>query len=246
MDIAFVDAPNPASGPIPDDVAPHFSGPYYEWWNAKKDPESGIWIYENAEITLSFLRDFVRLHGPFDGLMGFSQGAATAALLAGSLKCSVRGEEDVMGQEKGPQCSNVNKLSVEEKERVSERDPQSTMSKDGQTATETSELPWPWTSLLSQGSCSNIQDPFLFLFAGIRVRDPRLTKLYASLRDVRSCHVIGDKDPVKVLTNMLIDCFDSPVVIRHSRGHVIPTLRGTELETLKAFLESQSQARSAL
>jgi hypothetical protein len=27
----FIDAPNAASGPIPDDVSPFFAGPYYEW-----------------------------------------------------------------------------------------------------------------------------------------------------------------------------------------------------------------------
>lgn len=27
----FVDAPNAASGPIPDDVSPFFAGPYFEW-----------------------------------------------------------------------------------------------------------------------------------------------------------------------------------------------------------------------
>lgn len=27
----FIDAPNAASGPIPDDVSPFFTGPYYEW-----------------------------------------------------------------------------------------------------------------------------------------------------------------------------------------------------------------------
>lgn len=34
----FIDAPNPASGPIPDDVAPFFSGPYYEWCAAAHAP----------------------------------------------------------------------------------------------------------------------------------------------------------------------------------------------------------------
>ena len=32
----YVDAPNEASGPIPDDVKPYFDGPYFEWWNAEK------------------------------------------------------------------------------------------------------------------------------------------------------------------------------------------------------------------
>jgi len=31
-----VNAPNAASGPIPEDVKPYFDGPYYEWWNAEK------------------------------------------------------------------------------------------------------------------------------------------------------------------------------------------------------------------
>ncbi len=34
VDIVYVDAPHLASGPIPNDVAPFFEGPYYEWWNA--------------------------------------------------------------------------------------------------------------------------------------------------------------------------------------------------------------------
>jgi len=32
----YVNAPNVASGPIPEDVKPYFDGPYYEWWNAEK------------------------------------------------------------------------------------------------------------------------------------------------------------------------------------------------------------------
>ncbi|GAB4813758.1 hypothetical protein N2152v2_000804 [Parachlorella kessleri] len=79
----FADAPNPASGPIPADVAPYFEGPYYEWWNAHKDEAGEGWLYEGYEKTITLLQDVVRLHGPFDGVMGFSQGAAVASLLAG-------------------------------------------------------------------------------------------------------------------------------------------------------------------
>jgi len=32
----YVNAPNEASGLIPEDVKPYFDGPYYEWWNAEK------------------------------------------------------------------------------------------------------------------------------------------------------------------------------------------------------------------
>jgi hypothetical protein len=32
----FITAPNPASGPIPKDVAGTFDGPYYEWFTTEK------------------------------------------------------------------------------------------------------------------------------------------------------------------------------------------------------------------
>jgi hypothetical protein len=32
----FITAPNPASGPIPGDVAGTFEGPYYEWFSTEK------------------------------------------------------------------------------------------------------------------------------------------------------------------------------------------------------------------
>lgn len=32
----FIDAPNPASGQIPKDVAPYFSGPYHEWTTVER------------------------------------------------------------------------------------------------------------------------------------------------------------------------------------------------------------------
>jgi len=74
VEIIFVDAPNPASGPIPDDVAAFFKPPYFEWWNANRNAD-GTWRYDNAAVSLAFLEDVAKLHGPFDGIMGFSQGA---------------------------------------------------------------------------------------------------------------------------------------------------------------------------
>jgi len=80
---------------------------------------------------------------------------------------------------------------------------------------------------------------FLICFAGIRVRDPNLEKYYAALAPVPAVHIIGDRDPVKRMTNHLIEAFDHPVVINHSRGHVIPALAGEDLAKLRNFLEEQ-------
>lgn len=72
-----------------------------------------------------------------------------------------------------------------------------------------------------------------------RVRDPSLECFYAAMRPVPSLHIIGDKDPVKRLTNQLIDSFDHPLVINHTRGHVIPALQPPDLQRVRAFLETQ-------
>ena len=50
-----------------------------------------------------------------------------------------------------------------------------------------------------------------------RVRDPALESMYEAMRSVPSLHIIGDRDPVKPLTNRLIEAFERPVVITHAR-----------------------------
>jgi predicted esterase len=161
--------------PLPPRPPPG-AGPYYEWWNAQRGPD-GAWAYQHADASLAFLQDVCRLHGPFDGAVGFSQGAAAAALLAGMQRA---------------------------------------------------------------GAALDGQPPLklLLLFAGIRVRDPALERYYASLAAVPSLHVIGDRDPVKSMTNRLIEAFDAPLVLSHPRGHVIPSLPPADLARLRAFLEA--------
>ena len=116
IDIVYVNAPNPASGPLPPDVPKDvFPGPYYEWWNAQQargplqiterkrmlfttcscflvivlqikagecilqDPITKEVIrYEGYDDSMAFLKDYIALHGPFDGLLGFSQAGLSA------------------------------------------------------------------------------------------------------------------------------------------------------------------------
>jgi hypothetical protein len=71
------------------------------------------------------------------------------------------------------------------------------------------------------------------------VRDPALECFYTALRPCPSLHILGERDPVKRLTNALIDSFDRPVLISHARGHVIPALPEADLQRLRAFLETR-------
>lgn len=182
IEITFVDAPNPASGPIPDDVAPFFSPPYFEWWNAERNTHTNTWEYKHALKSLAYIEDIAALHGPFDALIGFSQGAAMVSLVA---------------------------------------------------------------ALQKQGKVLQGQPMlrFIICFAGIRVRDPNLQNYYDALKSgIPSLHIIGDKDPVKHMTNDLIASFEEPepIVINHSRGHVIASMRGDDLQRLRSFIEKYS------
>ncbi|HEX4457555.1 MAG TPA: hypothetical protein VIA18_06275 [Polyangia bacterium] len=70
VDFVYVDAPSLAAGD-------------FGWWHAGSD-EAGATRYRGWTRTRDWLRQFWRDNGPFDGVFGFSQGAALAALVAGS------------------------------------------------------------------------------------------------------------------------------------------------------------------
>jgi uncharacterized protein (DUF924 family)/Ran GTPase-activating protein (RanGAP) involved in mRNA processing and transport len=62
--------------------APHAGGAGGRaWWDAVTDSEGGM-RYVGLGASLAHLQDFVASAGPFDGVLGFSQGACLAAILA--------------------------------------------------------------------------------------------------------------------------------------------------------------------
>ncbi|CAK9156251.1 unnamed protein product, partial [Ilex paraguariensis] len=77
LDLVFTDAPYPAQGK--SDVEGIFDPPYYEWFQSSQ----GFTEYYNFEECLEFLEDYMMKHGPFDGLLGFSQGAILSSALPG-------------------------------------------------------------------------------------------------------------------------------------------------------------------
>ncbi|KAJ9177535.1 hypothetical protein P3X46_012746 [Hevea brasiliensis] len=83
LDLVFLDAPFPARGK--SDVEGIFDPPYYEWFQANKD----FTEYSNFGECLAYIENYMIEHGPFDGLLGFSQGAILAAALPGMQKDGV-------------------------------------------------------------------------------------------------------------------------------------------------------------
>ncbi|RAL40628.1 hypothetical protein DM860_006698 [Cuscuta australis] len=77
LDLVFLDAPFPCLGK--SDVEGIFDPPYYEWFQFNKE----FTQYENFYECLEYIEDCMIKEGPFDGLLGFSQGAILSAALPG-------------------------------------------------------------------------------------------------------------------------------------------------------------------
>jgi len=73
-----IDAPKAASGPPQEAVGRMFQAPFFEWWD--KQPGE---VYEGDDASFAHLEAVCQRDGPFDGVLGFSQGAAVAAMLCG-------------------------------------------------------------------------------------------------------------------------------------------------------------------
>ncbi|CAK4067272.1 unnamed protein product [Aphanomyces euteiches] len=80
-----LNAPFPATGPAQEAIRKFFgeSGPYYQWWDAVKVPDfvPEKTTYVGLERTLEFVQRQIHELGPFDVVLGFSQGAALTTLL---------------------------------------------------------------------------------------------------------------------------------------------------------------------
>ncbi|KAL3685174.1 hypothetical protein R1sor_003196 [Riccia sorocarpa] len=75
------DGPFPARGE--SDVKAIFEGPYFEWMQYNK----GWTEFYNYEESLAYIVDYMEKNGPFDGVLGFSQGSVTAGCL---LACQIK------------------------------------------------------------------------------------------------------------------------------------------------------------
>ncbi|GAV67915.1 FSH1 domain-containing protein [Cephalotus follicularis] len=77
LDLDFLDAPFPALGK--SDVEGTFDPPYYEWYQLDQEYTE----YRHFEECIAYMEDYMIKHGPFDGLLGFSQGAFISAVVPG-------------------------------------------------------------------------------------------------------------------------------------------------------------------
>eukprot|EP00879_Flechtneria_rotunda_P003150 GHRR01003372.1.p1 GENE.GHRR01003372.1~~GHRR01003372.1.p1 ORF type:complete len:296 (+),score=71.11 GHRR01003372.1:250-1137(+) len=187
LELVFLTAPHAASGPIPDDVAGAFQGPYFEWFTTEKAQhgEEFIFTYHNMLESEAFIISAIRELGPFDGICGFSQGGAMASALV---------------------------------------------------ALQHAGLALPDVPLFT----------FALFFGSVLTNHLRYQQAFKDRVQVPSCHIIGHKDYVKEHSIALARSFEGPIVIIHSKGHVIPALANQHLAVLRAFLVSMQESTAAL
>ncbi|XP_057833535.2 dihydrofolate reductase [Cryptomeria japonica] len=75
LDMCFLDGPLPATGK--SEVEGIFPPPYYEWFQYNED----FTKFKNLDKAFPLIVDYMEQNGPFDGLLGFSQGAMLCAVL---------------------------------------------------------------------------------------------------------------------------------------------------------------------
>ncbi|KAL9271090.1 Dihydrofolate reductase-like protein [Drosera capensis] len=77
FDLDFPDGLFPAGGK--SEIEGIFPPPYFEWFQFNPD----FTEYTNLEECLAYICEYITKNGPFDGYLGFSQGAALSGLLLG-------------------------------------------------------------------------------------------------------------------------------------------------------------------
>ncbi|GMH20240.1 hypothetical protein Nepgr_022081 [Nepenthes gracilis] len=77
FDMDFPDGIFPAGGK--SEIEGIFPPPYFEWFQFNQE----FTEYTNLEECITYLCEYITSKGPFDGLLGFSQGATLSALLLG-------------------------------------------------------------------------------------------------------------------------------------------------------------------
>lgn len=86
LKLSYSDIPgNPAD--FDGDAAAKEDPEAYGWWRRKDMPQGqDQLVYDGLETGLQSIADCIKSSGPFDGVLGFSQGAAATALVASLLE----------------------------------------------------------------------------------------------------------------------------------------------------------------
>jgi pimeloyl-ACP methyl ester carboxylesterase len=227
VEFHVMDAPHPASGPVPPDVLAFFPDvPYREWWNAteRADPDGSgrkTMTYVGLEESLARVKREFDERGPFDGVLGFSQGATLTTILA------AKGVADAWGPFADASAANASPDASRPKPKTP---PVFAVCVSG-AAARTREADATYRAARDANANANATD----------------ASTSASNSPSPSLHIIGEADrvvPPPASERAAARCFVDPVVARHPRGHVVPRLEGDAAETVRQFFLARVRERT--
>ena len=85
LSITYLNGPNVASKAADPSLEKLIDGPFYEWWDANETP-SGEQLYDGMPEAVAHVQAHISECGPYDLLIGFSQGAMLATILTSLLE----------------------------------------------------------------------------------------------------------------------------------------------------------------
>ena len=107
-------APNISSENIPMEVKKYFKPPYYYWYDINNS-NYGL------DKTLYYLYNYSKKYGPFDGIIGFSQGASMAYLL--STLIEINFVINICGVNYPNMCNDSKKINIPSLNIIGKNDP---------------------------------------------------------------------------------------------------------------------------
>ncbi|CAE7208145.1 unnamed protein product [Symbiodinium pilosum] len=87
VEFSFMEGPISGMLAADDDVEQECMPPYFQWW----EPLDGL---AGQRSAVQHVADHIRAHGPFDALLGFSEGAACASAFVAALHAAGRGNAE--------------------------------------------------------------------------------------------------------------------------------------------------------
>ncbi|KAI9784241.1 MAG: hypothetical protein M1816_000913 [Peltula sp. TS41687] len=155
----------------------------YGWWRrSRTDSRRSDRTYEHLDAGLARLAETLRPRtqdqgNPFDGVVGFSQGGAAAAMLASLLEA---GE----GRRRAFAAAAASASAVEGQTQTQER-------QEGEMGYD-----YPSSFLTAEGKPIHPPLKFAVVYSGFRARDPRCKPLYEPPISTPTLHFIGSLDTV--------------------------------------------------
>lgn len=176
--------------------------------------------YYGIDESLRYIDHLFATKGPFDGVLGFSQGAAMTVLLSAiqsQLSKSTYGGSQLPDESHRARTEN-HREEIDSNENLTPTTP----------------------STISSHNYPHTRFRFACVFSGFAMRDPILNAaMTENTISIPSFHCFGLEDAIITpeRSQNMAACFDSPVIVTHTKGHLVPS--NSEVgKAFKSFIEN--------